>query len=214
MARRKRSNYSPADREVHIKGWEDAGRPPRGRYANEHNLTPSMFNRWLQLAGKIPIPEGGMTGGTPQHLKTVSQQKRSGKGRVRHRRTDAYIRGVLNDCYGSTPLPIGEVVRKHKCAVSQPSEWKKKRPELMPGGTSVVRDPEPLLRLGSGDPPAPPNGHSPNGLQLEMGGQEQAAAALFDQSQSDAWTELMSQLEPLPPRSRLRVLTLIEKIQA
>ena len=214
MARKKRNEYSPADREAHVKAWEDAGCPPRGRYAKEHNLTPSMFSRWLQLAGKLPVPPGGMAGGTPQHLKTVAQQKTSGKRTTRPRRTDAYIQAVLADAYGPSQMTMIEVVRKHKCAVSQPSEWRKKRPGLMPGGTSVVRDPEPLLRLGSGEPPAPTNGHSPNGLELELGDQQQAAAALFDQSQAEAWSELMVQLEPLPPRMRLRVLTLIDKIQA
>ncbi len=99
MVRRKRNNYSQADRDLHMENWEAAGRPAKGSFAKEHNLTASMFSRWLQLAGKIPIPRGGMTGGTPPHLQTVAQQKHGARGTKRPRRTDTFIRKVLADCY-------------------------------------------------------------------------------------------------------------------
>lgn len=217
MSRRKRKEYSPQDRENYIAQWEAEGRPPKGTYARANDLTPSMFTRWLQLAGKVPVPPGGVTGGTPRHLLTVAQQAKTRGQNAKNRKVEVeVIRKALYDRFGPPGMSAVEVAQRYGCHPSSVAYWKKTRPGLMPGGTSVVSGAAPLFDAQSGrngQPQSPPPALPEGELQLRLGNDQEAASGLFEQNQDDAWSELMTQLEPLPPRNRLRVLTLIDKIQ-
>lgn len=213
VGKKGRKNYTLEDRKKYMDEWERQGKPPRGRFCKTEGLTNSMFARWLQIDGRIPLPAGGITGGTPPHLRTQHGGARGGSGGAGKRKSDAVIRAALLDVYGPPRMKQDDAAKKHGCNKSSFSFWRHGRPELMPGKTEVVPDLFQTLDGRQMPPkqlPPPPNGA---GLQLEMGADQQAAGALFEQSQADAWSELMAQLEPLPPRARLRILTLIEKIQ-
>ena len=202
MAKRKeRTTYSEEDRIKLIDEWKKSGLSPY-QFAKTAKLTGSMFNRWLIMRGHVAEPKGQMAGGKPKSLTGEPPEPKTS-----NRHSDNVIRKALHAVYGPGGKSVSGIAKKMGLNKGVIYAWRNKRPDLMPkkgtqlalpneGATMIPKEPAPR---------APAEGLED--LQLSP------AFAQVVEKKEAAWTELLGHLQGLPqPRTRLRVLSLIETV--
>ena len=202
MAKRKqRTNYTEEDRLKLIEEWKASGDAPY-KFSHDRGLTASMFMRWLVIRGHMPEQPGAMAGGKPKAL--TGEPQKTG-----NRHPDTVIRKALAAVYGARGGSVSKVAKKLGLNKGVIYAWRNKRPDLMPGkGTQLA-----LPNEGATMIPKEPAPRAP-----AQGLEDLQLSPAFDagtEKKEAAWTELLAHLQGLQqPRTRLRVLSLIEEVSS